>query len=151
MSQFKFHITYRPGKENIAADALSRKAEDLATQKAICDAQREATLFRPVHSTEIWVLEARDASPPLALEGQEGPPRLCALTPIHPGVDLTDEVLQANRTAESLNSFRQRVTEDGPYTDRRGLLLFEGRLVVPEGQENLWTRVLKSIYETLLS
>ena len=41
LSQYNFHITYRPEKENAAADALSRKAEDLKTQKDK-DAQRHA-------------------------------------------------------------------------------------------------------------
>ncbi|CCC05610.1 unnamed protein product [Sordaria macrospora k-hell] len=39
LSQYNFHITHRPEKENAAADALSRKAVDLKTQKDK-DAQR---------------------------------------------------------------------------------------------------------------
>ena len=49
LSQYNFHITYRPGKENAAADALSRKAEDLKTQKDK-DAQRHMRLFKPLEA-----------------------------------------------------------------------------------------------------
>ena len=31
LSQYNFQITYRPGKENVIADALSRKTEDMKT------------------------------------------------------------------------------------------------------------------------
>jgi hypothetical protein len=46
VSQFDFEIVYRPGRQNIVTDALSRKAEDLRTAKAIKEADRTRTIFR---------------------------------------------------------------------------------------------------------
>jgi hypothetical protein len=40
MSQYNFGLTYRPGKENVLADALSRKTDETRTQKAKKIAQR---------------------------------------------------------------------------------------------------------------
>ncbi|CCE31772.1 uncharacterized protein CPUR_05627 [Claviceps purpurea 20.1] len=47
LSQYNFMIDFRPGKENAAADALSRKAEDLYTRKEIQKAPREQILLSP--------------------------------------------------------------------------------------------------------
>ena len=47
LSPYDFQITYRPGKENTYANALSRKAEDLATQKERHVQARTQTLIRP--------------------------------------------------------------------------------------------------------
>ena len=38
-------LTYRPGKENITADALSRKLEDVKSQKAVKEALRTRILW----------------------------------------------------------------------------------------------------------
>jgi hypothetical protein len=34
MASFRYTLHYRPGKQNLIADLLSRKAQDLVTQKA---------------------------------------------------------------------------------------------------------------------
>ena len=47
LSELHFKITYRPGRENHLADALSRKSEDLKTQKALKEASKTATLIKP--------------------------------------------------------------------------------------------------------
>lgn len=45
LAQYNYTLSYRPGKENAVADALSRKAEDLQTQKAKKEAQRTLQIF----------------------------------------------------------------------------------------------------------
>ena len=45
LADFSYKITYRAGKQNILADTLTRKLEDLRTQKAIRDASRTAQLL----------------------------------------------------------------------------------------------------------
>jgi hypothetical protein len=45
LSNFSYKITYRPGKQNVLADTLTRKLEDLKTQKAIRDASRTGQLL----------------------------------------------------------------------------------------------------------
>ncbi len=45
LTGFVYKITYRPGKQNILADTLTRKLEDLRTQKAIRDASRTGLLL----------------------------------------------------------------------------------------------------------
>jgi transposase InsO family protein len=163
LAPLNFEIKYRPGKMNAAADGLSRKTEDLTTQKAIQAAYRTQTLL-PAHKLDPQVLkEFQEISeqeqdllntqePPISVQAckiwsidtddVEGRPQ---------GVDLIDKILQANRGAESLESFREMASKPGNDTDwtiQEGLLLKGGRLVVA-GEDNLRTHLLAEIHEQL--
>jgi hypothetical protein len=45
MASFRYILHYRPGKQNLIADLLSRKAQDLVTQKAIKEWSRNQVLL----------------------------------------------------------------------------------------------------------
>jgi hypothetical protein len=45
MAPFRYTFHYRPGKQNLIADLLSRKAQDLVTQKAIKEWSRNQVLL----------------------------------------------------------------------------------------------------------
>jgi hypothetical protein len=45
MALFRYILHYRPGKQNLIADLLSRKAQDLVTQKATKEWSRNQVLL----------------------------------------------------------------------------------------------------------
>jgi hypothetical protein len=148
LSQYNFQITYRPGSENAAADSLSRKTEDARTLKAKREAYRTMQIFAPVRDGPT------DAPPP-----ERGTPSaggtlmvLDADVPPPPGTgfELMDELLEGNRTAPELEGWRQRARDGHSDFSLLGgkLLLFAGRLVVPE---NFRTRVIQEIHSTLVT
>ncbi|KAG5949444.1 hypothetical protein E4U58_001991, partial [Claviceps cyperi] len=95
-------LSYRLGKENILADALSRKWEDLQTHKAMKAASRTKNLFVPVALFTGKLCE--DA-------GKE--------------VELLDELLQSNKSDAELEGYRQLAKEKsgGWSLTEQGLLL----------------------------
>lgn len=133
LAQYHFTITYRPGKENAAADALSRKSEDLKTQQERKDAERTMRIFRP--------LEREDQATTLSAA-------VIGIANIEVGVDLIDAILRNNQTSESLAEYRRRAREDPDsgfsLMDER-ILLRDGRLVVPE-EDTLRTRIVEEIH-----
>jgi hypothetical protein len=93
MSQYNFYITYRPGRENAAADTLSRKANELKTQKEKKYVYRILKIFRLVN----------DFNPSLAVldKGVE--------LPTDSGFALIEDLLKANRESNTLEEYRERV------------------------------------------
>ena len=136
-SQYRFDITYRPGSENAAADALSRKTEDLRTQKDKKDAARFMQLFRPV----------LEDSPREAI--QVSVVDVSALELTADTVTLLDDVLRLNRSSAELDVYRQKVAEgvEG-WTGLNGLSLNQGRLVVPD-VDDLRTRIIHAAHATV--
>ena len=47
MADYNIKLSYRPGTANVVADALSRKQEELKTQKAKDKAARLTTFLSP--------------------------------------------------------------------------------------------------------
>jgi hypothetical protein len=45
LAPFRYILYYRPGKQNLIADLLSRKAQDLVTQKAVKEWSRTQMLL----------------------------------------------------------------------------------------------------------
>jgi len=127
LAQFHYQITYRPGKENAIADILSRKDELTPTQKSAKEAEKTRLVF-----------------PPEAI-----------LAPIEntetiDDLRVTDEVLQANRTDPSLALERTRAQEKtAPWEISAGLLFHDKRLVVPDGNSHLRTRLIRQIHNSL--
>jgi hypothetical protein len=125
LSQFHYQITYRPGKENTIADILSRKDELTPTQKLAKEAERTRLVFSP----EV------------------------ILAPVETGtldnLRVTEEVLQANRTDPDFEPERTKAREGtSPWELSEGLLLRDGRMVVPDGHDNLRTRLIRQIHDS---
>lgn len=116
---------------------LLRKAVDLATQKAIKDWNRRLTLL-PANKFEGVVKPLTDELSPspddhvvcailATLEADEE-----LADPLR-GIQLTDAVLAANRASDTLSLERERARHNHQgYTLIDGLLLKDGRLVVPD-------------------
>lgn len=117
------HITYRPGTQNAAADALSRKTETLKTQKEKAEALRRLAIFQKHPDQEAWAptLSGIQASPldhervapahptnsDLALlEDEQDPPYLT-------GAVLVDKVLEENRKDPTLTPWRDKAGNPG--------------------------------------
>jgi transposase InsO family protein len=149
LADYHYRITYRPGKLNAVADGLSRKAEELATQKEIRDAARIQQLIPD--SAILLFPDSTDMD--LCIVPMEKPQ----------GHELIDRILTLNRTpalSPSLDTLRRKATNslsppaepEGDVTPRenwklseQGLLTNRGALVVPE-EENLRTRLLEEIH-----
>jgi len=162
MSQYHFLITYRPGNENIAADALSRKLDELKTQKAKKEAFRTLQVFKlATQPEEGWPRTV----PAMASVGTSAEPADFAypfLTPVIAALDeqidapaesghvITDAVLQLNKTHEDLEIYRERARrgEAGWTILGKKLLLWQGCLVVPDVNE-ICTKLITEAYDRI--
>ncbi|KAJ8127922.1 hypothetical protein O1611_g5714 [Lasiodiplodia mahajangana] len=136
LAQYNFLITYRPGSENVVADAMTRKQEELRSQKEKMDFYRHMTMFKLVNETgRIYSLEET--------------PNISALSS---GVLLVDEILQQNRTSPDLEIYRAKAKVDttGDWSLNGGLVTYKGRLVVPK-TNHLPTRILREIHGRITS
>ena len=109
LAEYSFTIMYRRGKENVAADALSRRDQDLGPHAKLKAHLRTKALLQPDQVDP----EIRDLLELHALDRGIQEPTL-----------LIDRVLIANRTAASLQALRkqaERRDKDLVLTD--GLLL----------------------------
>lgn len=152
LSAINFKIIYRPGKQNAAADALSRKTETLTTQKAIQEAQRSQVLL-PSCRLDPRIVKELPPSPQgltVAALGEGEDPAAAPTERLH-GAILIDRICTLNRTAESLESFREVARGTDPrdwHLREDGLLLKGNRLVVPM-EENLRTQLLAEFHEQM--
>ena len=156
LSQYYFEVTYRPGTKNAAADALSRKSEDLKTQKDKKDAYRTLQIFKPVEEGGVEVSATASISTdkglvkelvPIMMLDKEG----LELSPVEPeGYKLVDALMKANRENESLEEYRIRAHGSDPnfVILANGLLVYQDRLIVPESS-NLRTRIIDEAHSTL--
>ena len=130
LSQFNFRIMYKPGVTN-RADALTRREQDLDNQAAAKIALRTQTLLRPEHLDPR--IQAELFTDPVGAE-------ICSVDSSN--LDLIDELLQANRTAPSLQEYRKKAEDDNSkWILENGLLKHQDRLVVAE-EQHLRTRLI---------
>ncbi len=145
LADFSYRITYRPGKQNILADTLTRKLQDLKTQKAIKEASR----------TEQLISDEALTSPPLGVDLapiDAAPEDPATTAPVRPqGYDLVDLILKANRDS-------QATPEASPFWDLAaasqrgwertdsGLLLRNKALFVPLTDTFLRTLLIEEVH-----
>jgi transposase InsO family protein len=130
---------YRPGNQNAAADALSRREQDvtLTDQTKLEDRQQ---ILLPPHLLDPQLQRAMETLPDIS-----------ELAPVEPeqfdSFGLVAKILDINRTSPELVALREEaLDEDSWYTLRDdGLLLYKGRLVVPDA-ENVRTSLIREAH-----
>ena len=137
LSEYNFLIRYKPGTTN-RADALTRREQDSESQLAVKVAVRSQTLLGP-DRLDPRILSEMPMDRPLELASIEVS-----------GLDLIDELLQANRTSISLQEYRDKAKDDvEPWTlDERGLLKHQEQLVVAKDGD-LPTRLIAEAHGQL--
>ena len=137
LSQFFFTIMYRSGKQNIKADALSRREQDVKPQDEIKAEYRTRALLQPDQLDPRIVEELTDSAEVAAIEQKLAEP-----------IGLIDRLLTANRTTNSLEALRTvaRTGEKNDLTLEDGLLLYQNRLIVPD-TDKLRTDLIKEAHE----
>ena len=138
LSQFFFTIMYRPAEQNERADALSRREQDVESQNQVKTEYRTRALLQPDQ------LETR------ILEELEEHPEVSTFEDISEPLGLIDRLLMANRTADSLEALRDSARNSGrkDLVLEDGLLLFQGRLIVPD-VDQLRTALIREAHEQL--
>ena len=97
LSQFFFTIMYRPGRQNITADALTRREQDVGPQDELKAQHRTCALLCPEQLNPRILEELDSERNELApMEGEV----------LDEPMGLIDRILTANRTAESLKALR---------------------------------------------
>jgi hypothetical protein len=136
LADFYFHITYRPGRANELADALSRREQDIGPQ----DNVKKEIRMKPL-------LEADQVDPQIRAEMN----LTDALSQIElfaiESLPLVDAILRANRSHASLDSLREDAETGNDYrlTLDEGLLLRDGCLVVPD-TDQLRTQLIREAH-----
>lgn len=152
LSQYKFVITYRLGVLNVAADALSRKSEDVKTQKERKEVER-TLIFRPLeegddaeYSRQVNTINGIEDLPMVMVLDEDVPP------PTGSGTNLTDLILATNREDKELEVWREKARQDleGFSLLDDKLLLHKGRLVVPD-KDNLRTRLIQEAHSRIIT
>jgi transposase InsO family protein len=142
LADYHFTIMYRSGKENGKADALTRRDDEVALQNGLKAEYRTQT-FLSQDQVDPRVLQdlgiemsAIDALPIEQPEFDE---------PLEP----IDRILRLNREAPSLQALRvqaEREEEDQDITLEDGLLLYCGRLIVPD-LRNVRTELIREAHD----
>lgn len=156
LAQYKFVITYRPGVQNAAADALSRKSEDVKTQKERKEVERTLRIFRPL-TTEDDPEYSRDVNAVNTINEITGPATVMVLDedvppPTGSGTDLTDAILTANRESADLEVWREKARQDleGFSMLDEKLLLHKGRMVVPD-ENHLRAKIIQEAHSRIIT
>ena len=128
LSEYYFIIRYRPGKDNVQADALTRRNDDIASQDQLKKEVRKQVLLTTDQLDLRIVQELEQAS--ISVLAPLETTRLFLDT-----ATVVDRVLQANRNELSLEALRTQAAghePDSRLTLHDGILLYQGRVIVPD-------------------
>jgi transposase InsO family protein len=137
LAEYSFMIMYRPGKDNTKADILSRREQDLDPVGELKAHLRTRALLQP-EQVDPRIREAVEIH---ALDEL-----------IHEPALLVNRLLTANRTTDSLQALRvQAERGEGGFALTDGLLLYNGRLVVPTDctDETLITDLIREAHDQI--
>ncbi|KAM3065105.1 hypothetical protein ACMFMG_012250 [Clarireedia jacksonii] len=147
LADYHFLIAYRPGKDNFAADALTRKEDELGSQNKSKKERRIQQLLKDEKlDPRILASYMRDHFDESALE-------VNALTNSISLIDLVARVLQANRDHDSLQTLRiaanrRESKSKSRFEVKEGLLLYKSRLIVPD-TKNLRTLLIREVHDSV--
>ena len=142
LADFNCKLTYRPGKENLVPDVLSRKADELKTQKAKAEASRQMRLLQD-HQIELAPIHAGHESDDDSIRAQpteaeargdaHGEPK--DETPRWTSFELALQLADANRTGreaeEQAHAREQAALHKAGWAEREGILTRFGKPYVP--------------------
>jgi len=125
---------YRLGATN-RADALIRREQDINDQTAVKISLRTQALLQLEH-LDFWIRAELNTD---SLDAE-----ICPINSIE--LDLIDKLLQVNRTAPSLQEYREKVKNvSSPWSLESRLLKHRERLVVAE-EQNLRTWLIAEVH-----
>ena len=142
LSEYYFIITYRPGKDNVQADALTRRNDDVVNQDQLKKAARQQILLTSDKLDPRIVRELEEAS-------------VAVLAPLEATksfldtVTVVDRVLRANRNEPSLETLRIQAAKSDPHLAlHKGTLLYYGKVVVPD-VNYLRTHLIREVHDQI--
>lgn len=148
LAEYHCILSYRPGTQNAAADALSRKTEELRTQKEKSEAMRHLAIFRETGGQHVPALSP--ITPVSGSDAEELPRPPPALS----GAILAEQVMSTKRSDPLLQTFRDKVRtetdDEAVWTLHDGILLRNDKMVVSE-QDNLRIKLLDDLHSRLTS
>jgi transposase InsO family protein len=147
LSEFFFTITYRPGRKNEKADALTRRDQDTEDLQATKKRHRtQQFLTDDQVDPRIRAELLNDTQHTLApIEEPTSGQATTLSETLSPWV-LADRIVAANRSSPELATDRQRAANgEQNWAVSNGLLLWQGRLVVPP-IDNLRTELIQEAH-----
>lgn len=135
LASYRFILKYRPGKDNVLADVLSRK--DLA----ISQEPEQYVLLPP----ERWESSSQTSLEPSQTFPEPFSSSVSAMTG-----EIVNRIKTSNRTYDSLQGYQDQVGKLEQWTVDNGLLLHNGKLVVPDDRD-LRARLLDEIHRLPLT
>ena len=104
LQEYHFTATYRPGKDNVIADALSRKAEDYPVYKERQIAERTVQMLYSVNELQVN----------------------------NPVMMLPEQLVQVNKATGAFTIWKELAVQDTePWRLHDGILTYKDKLVVP--------------------
>jgi hypothetical protein len=131
LSQFFFHIAYRPGKTNELADALSRREQDTKPQ----DELKRELRVKPLLNTDQIDPQIKSEIDIFAVDS----------------ITLIDAILRANKEHPSLDDLRKEAVNGHPELKLEEGLLFRKNLLIVPDTDNLRTQLIREAHTPLSS